>query len=257
MSVFPITQIPLIVPGLRFWGDGNDPAGTGIQPADSTAIATFVDKSGNGFNFTQATGANQPLYKINIVGNKGSLLFDGATDYLERAYTALLNVANPSVFCIATVSTLDTTFRTIIGSRGVSGSNLFGFSIYRTASNSVTPPDNDNVWYLQSGSGNTAWNRVNGSVAVINTPTLTEMVSSSGTATFYVNGASQGTAAYFSQSVGGTTSPMRIGAGQTETSAGLFWQTYIHEILIYDNGVSAANRLLLERYAANKWGLAI
>jgi hypothetical protein len=45
---------PTSITGLQLWLDGNDPAGTGTQPANGATVSTWVDKSGNGYNATAA-----------------------------------------------------------------------------------------------------------------------------------------------------------------------------------------------------------
>jgi len=81
--------------GVLLWLDANDPAGNGTQPANNTSMATIVDKSGNGYNATQSTGANQPVFVINqqnglpvLVGTTvtsvtftNSFILNFATDY--------------------------------------------------------------------------------------------------------------------------------------------------------------------------------
>jgi len=71
---------PTDIPNLILWLDGADPNGTGVQPANGTAIATWTDKSGQGNNVTQSTGANQPLFQTNQQNGKPGLTFDGSND---------------------------------------------------------------------------------------------------------------------------------------------------------------------------------
>ncbi len=61
---------PKQFPGLVSWYDGNDPAGTGVQPADATAVTTWKDKAGNN-DQTQNTGANKLIFKTNIQNGRG------------------------------------------------------------------------------------------------------------------------------------------------------------------------------------------
>lgn len=75
-----ITNAPLTAPGCVLYLDGNDPNGTGVPPADATAIATPFDFSGAANAPTQGTGSKQALFKRDIVGSRGALLFDGVDD---------------------------------------------------------------------------------------------------------------------------------------------------------------------------------
>ena len=66
------------VPGYLLWNDANDVNGNNTNPANSTALSTWVDKS-VGNNALQSTGADQPLFKTNIQNGKPGVLFNGST----------------------------------------------------------------------------------------------------------------------------------------------------------------------------------
>lgn len=78
----PLLYNPLL------WLDGSDPAGTGVAPADNTAISSFKDKSGFTFNFAQATGAKQPIFKTNIQNGKGALQFTTLSEIINSGTLA-------------------------------------------------------------------------------------------------------------------------------------------------------------------------
>ncbi len=61
---------PKQFPTLVAWYDGNDPNGTGVQPNDGDAIATWKDKAGNN-DQVQNTGANKLIWKANIQNGRG------------------------------------------------------------------------------------------------------------------------------------------------------------------------------------------
>ena len=56
---------------VAIWLDGADPAGTGIAPANGTAITTWVDKSGFARNATVASGAPTYVSADAAVNNMG------------------------------------------------------------------------------------------------------------------------------------------------------------------------------------------
>src|SRR5574343_1369214 len=70
---------PSDVPGLFQWLVAADI--TGLNDGD--AVATWEDSSGNNRDASQATGANRPTYKTNIVNSLPVVRFDGSDDYLE------------------------------------------------------------------------------------------------------------------------------------------------------------------------------
>lgn len=51
--------------------------------ADNDAVGTLSDFSGNARHFTQATAANKPTFKTNILNSKPAVRFDGSNDFLE------------------------------------------------------------------------------------------------------------------------------------------------------------------------------
>lgn len=52
---------------------------------DGDAVASWTDESGNSRHAVQATGANKPLYKTNIVNGRPAIKFDGVNDFLATA----------------------------------------------------------------------------------------------------------------------------------------------------------------------------
>ena len=85
---------PRTLPGLFAWYAADSLAGIGAAlPADGTAVAQWNDISGNGRHLLQGTGANQPLFKINVAGLNAILpavRFDGVNDFMTVAGTALV-----------------------------------------------------------------------------------------------------------------------------------------------------------------------
>lgn len=58
-----------------------------IAQADNTAVSTWSDRSGNGYDFAQATGANQPTLQVGEVGGSSIVRFNGTSTYLSRSDT--------------------------------------------------------------------------------------------------------------------------------------------------------------------------
>ena len=54
---------------------------------DGAAIGALNDRSTNGYHLTQATAGYKPLYKTNRVNGYAAALFDGADDFLTRAFS--------------------------------------------------------------------------------------------------------------------------------------------------------------------------
>lgn len=73
-------DFPKTISGIKLWFAAHRL--TGLNDGD--AVGTWPDLSGNGYDVTQATAANKPLYKTNIFNGQPALLFDGTNDYLEN-----------------------------------------------------------------------------------------------------------------------------------------------------------------------------
>ena len=58
-----------------------------IDQADNTAVSTWADRSGNGYDVSQATGANQPTLQTQEQGGSSIVRFDGTNDFLQRSDT--------------------------------------------------------------------------------------------------------------------------------------------------------------------------
>jgi hypothetical protein len=71
---------------LKFWGDADQQT----EIADA-AVATFVDRSGNGNDFTQASAPNRPLLRHSAINGKKALDFDGISSNFTNS--GLLNGA--------------------------------------------------------------------------------------------------------------------------------------------------------------------
>ena len=53
-----------------------------IDQSDNTAVSTWADRSGNGWDATQGTAANQPTFQTAEFGGNGVVRFDGSNDFL-------------------------------------------------------------------------------------------------------------------------------------------------------------------------------
>lgn len=81
----------LAPPKTSLWGwwsaenSFSDTALTTPQTTDGGTVGGLKDLTGNGRNFTQGTGTQQPLYKTNRLNGKPSILFDGSNDIMQTA----------------------------------------------------------------------------------------------------------------------------------------------------------------------------
>jgi len=80
---------PKDISGLQIWFKSDvgvlDGSGNPIT-VDGTTVATWKDQSGNGYDATQATDANRPVYKVAANGqnNLPGIYWDGTNRWLDR-----------------------------------------------------------------------------------------------------------------------------------------------------------------------------
>lgn len=67
------------IANLILWLDATDPANTGVQPANGTALSQWVDKSPEGYVALQAVGAQQPIFTTNVQNGLPCVVFTAAS----------------------------------------------------------------------------------------------------------------------------------------------------------------------------------
>lgn len=97
----PFTD-PTSYSGLQGWWDASQESF-----ANNDAVGTFTDRSGNSRNLTQATGANQPLFKTAQFPSGGpGVDFDGSNDFMTNA-TALSSFISAGAYTLFFVVQVD------------------------------------------------------------------------------------------------------------------------------------------------------
>lgn len=90
-SLAPAPFDPLSIPSLEMWFDASD-ASTITESGG--AVSQWDDKSGNGYDLTQATGANQPLTGSRTLNGLNVLDFNGTSHYIYRSSTPTISQPN-------------------------------------------------------------------------------------------------------------------------------------------------------------------
>lgn len=86
---------PTDLNGLFLWLKGD-----ALALADNDPVASWTDSGPLAKHATQATGANQPVYKSNVLNGKPGLLFDGVNDALATATIDNSNWEGCSIFAV-------------------------------------------------------------------------------------------------------------------------------------------------------------
>ena len=208
-----------------------------IAQSDGTAVATWLDKSGNGRNATQAIGASQPIVKTGVLNGRNVVRFDGVNDYLRSPSFAL--GSTPSVFVVAKQTTGKAGYTRVLGGFpdvylycGTDASELIATFYGNGTSWGTVLAQSATTWMgdfkiVSSINNGTDSQFING---VASTPRLNAM--SSFTGEIVVGGG------YFSS-----------GAWQTDQILG----GDIAEIIIIPSPLATADRQRVERYLAAKW----
>ena len=225
---------PAKVAGCKLWLSASDLNGTGVytsQPANGTAISTWVDKSGNGYNAVQANPSLQPLMHYAAINNLPAVLFDGANSELDN--TALPGKTTSTTFSVLNQQTGGPSFQTILaGSSPSQMSFFFGSS----SDNFMTLFGTDLAW----DDATTA----NSPAVSVTSPHVLSLTNDSTTARPYVDGTAQTT---------------RLGStiAFTGYNIGLPSQNFkgdLAELIYYDRALSDNEREKVECYLARKYG---
>jgi hypothetical protein len=206
-----------------------DAADTTTITASSGSVSQWNDKSGNGRNFTQGTGGNQPTTGSTSLNGLNVISFDGTDDFMQ---TASFTKAQPtSVWFVGFVSgsLAASFFDSAAGAQHI---------IYRGGGN-------DRPGDIAMGAG------VTRSVAQPAWPSIIGAIFNGGTSELYVNNSQVSSGNAGSQSV---QNGARIGRLRGTTAAYLL-DGYIAEMIVLDGVISTANRNTLHGYLSSKWGL--
>ncbi len=175
-----------------------------------------------------------PLITVVMAQGGGYALdFDGINDYVEVPYASAINPTSYTVSAWAKVEGGSGTWRSVITSRSITGSNDKGYIIYAG--------DND-TWqfWTGTGAGGGVWQWINSGVSVGSGWAFLTATYDGTTMKFYVNGVQKGGNLNASAHKN-TTEPMRIGAGTTEaTVPEYYFNGKIDEVAIWNEALGSA-----------------
>jgi hypothetical protein len=234
LTVTTTTTSPTQISGCQLWLDGDDPAGTGIRPANGASVTTWVDKSGNGRNAVNQTTA--ATFGSNFQNSRGVLQFVGTQNYLIT-YPSFPNTAY-TIFSVQRV-TNGTDYRRVLHAPASGDNGIF----FGTLNGNVT---------TFTGNAAGAWNDINANTPLttnLNTWRLVSMRVSESSLIPFVNGLQQ----YSKTGTTGTFSNLTIG---TIPISGLqSWIGQVAEIIIYSSALTTSDRIQIERYLTTKWNI--
>jgi Concanavalin A-like lectin/glucanases superfamily len=214
---------PLGVSGLKLWLDATTtPTG---------AVASWTDKSGNGNNALQASGANQPTNTASQINGKPALIFTDSS-YMSIASNAGLSwTGNVTIFFAGDTSTVGSGARRFL-------SKVSAIGIGKGAISSEARLTTFGVQDYDSTTGFFA----------VNTPLIACYALGQYPVSFYKNGALINT-------VGGGIPANTSASDLLVSSVGEPWNGKMGEVLIYNRALSAAEITSVTNYLRTKWGI--
>lgn len=230
---------PKQIASLGLWLDASDASTITI----STGVSEWRDKSGNGRNFSQGVGNNQPTVRTNGQNNRNTLEFNGSTNSL----------VGPAGFGLTNTHTVIAVVRPDIRKiAGLIGSQNIGTDlIYGDGSSSFSG--------TKFGAFGIARAVYGGGTITTGAFQVFAAVCSGGSLPTNLSMFTNGTGGAASVETAGTaptaamTAPVRVGVSQGSQ----FWDGDIAEFLIWTRALSASERSIVERALGKKWGITV
>lgn len=241
MTVFPLTRIPITIPGICLWLDAVDPSNNGTQPLNNTTLATWSDKSGFNNNATQASGSAQPTYKTNQMNGLPSVSFNGTQSTMGAGTTNFPSGSGALTIFIVFNSTNIALDQYIVTWGINSAGHYFASAI--TGSSRV---------YADAGGAS-----ANGTTQLVSATNYITNINYPGgglisTSSIIVNGVpftvTSGSDGTPNTSVGTAT----IGSYLNGT---LKLSGLLSEVLLYNRSLLPAQQTIINKYLGNKWGI--
>ncbi len=243
---------PTDISGIALWLDADDPrtlfsntSGTTRATADATAVALWADKSGNGRNASQSTASKCPLLKTSVLNNRNVIRGDGSNDTLSLSRCVSEDF---SIFIV--FQTTQSYFR-FAASQWYEGAGLFDSEV-----GGVTNDYGISMYqgYPRAGTGNPDTSitdpstRNNGSATIV----CFTRLKSTGALNLYTNGIPVASGTGTTASL---TSPTVNYLMSTADSFG-YMSGDMAEVIAYSSVLSSTNRIKVEQYLQNKWGIS-
>ena len=225
---------PTSITGCKLWLDAADINGNGTATANGATITTWVDKSGNGNNFT---GYNTPVYATNVKNSLGGITMVNANStYLQAATIPTNSGTTCTLFVMCYLGTATGSARLFATSAGLSSED------YSNGGNFMISLDNNLSLYRAGG---TSYASSPG-----NSYLLLSAVYDGTNGNLYLAGTNIGTIAS-----SGNFSFNSAAIGKYIPGGGYCFNGYAMEYIMYYSAFTTTQRQQVEGYLAWKWGL--
>lgn len=232
---------PRSVTGLNLWLDADDASTITKDVSDNLSI--WGDKSGIGNDVDQGVGANQPVWTDAQLNNMPSIVFDGATSFLVAdIFATILNGADKpiTIFIVGRTGSL-VARQMAIGVENVSGAPYFSYEYNASGGRSCVNRDDASLQksVVSSSTFDTGW----GVDVLVNTGTAGELFR-------------DGVSVSASTDLDVQTKTLSEGSiGRWGSRDQFYFNGEIAEMVVYNRAVTAPERVLIETYLNNKWGV--
>jgi len=218
---------PTKLTGLKVWLDASDIA-TIIDSGGF--VSEWKDKSKEGNHVVQLNGVDQPSTGVDTIKGLNVLTFDGVNTFLRIADLVGGVLSQPNtIYIVFEISNLLASTMRFFDGKG--GGTRHTIDILGAS---------DDEWAMQGLSGNTK---------VVGVPYAISCIFNTTSSEGYINGILEITGDVGAQTLGGVT----LGAGG---STGIFpFPGKIGEVIVKDGISDTAERLEVENYLFNKWGI--
>ncbi|MBS1983202.1 MAG: hypothetical protein JST16_03440 [Bdellovibrionales bacterium] len=229
------TWTPPTIAGLQSWLK----ADALYAATNGSAVASWTDVSWHNNDAVQATALNKPKFKTGAVNGKPALVFDGINSFMTITDAASLRSTVVSVFAV--IKNMSPVAYSPVITKTTDASWTDGWGLADLAGDGATFGFFVNNYTTHKSAGSVG----TGSYVYLSATYDKSNVR------FFKSGVAQTVSAYSTN----ISSPMAdVYIGKTNTGS-VFLDAEIAEILIYDTGLSSANRGLVEGYLTTKYGL--
>lgn len=221
---------------------------------DGASIANWYDIGNQGVVgtiATQATTANQPIYKENGINGMPALLFNGATSAIITNSSSIIDNNSYSIFIVEKRTS------------AVSGGIFCAYNSIGTSSGVAffyrNPTELDVEHYINNGGGGYDYAPVTVTAGLFTRIISTTFIggsSNNGTLNIYFNGSN----VYYSNARSPVGTPYNYQYFIGSNSVGINpanYNGYIGEVIVFDRVLNPVERHGIETYLGNKWGVTM
>lgn len=238
-------SLPVLLGDLEIWLDSAD-TGTVLRDG-SDKVSRWNDKSGNGNDATQGTGANQPTFNSTGLNNKPTLCFDFPTSDFMLVPNGANGSSEYDVFVVAEVNNTVDTMHMLSARPLIDNVDTFTFN----------RPSTNNLRCLFNATANNA--TYTDLTTTVGAPFIAE--TAFGSTVTDMAGFKDGILSSFTDTASGVMNVTPLGVGCLYNTVAMtpqdLWDGNISEILVYSRSLTTSERATINQYLSNKWGIAV